>query len=364
MVVPSAQSIHMTCIEADGKDSNITFMKTIRWGIIGLGRFGTTHAETLQSLPGSELVMICNHNEMRLQQAAERFPDAVAVQSYADVVRAADIDVVSVTTHWQQHYEIAEAALLVGKHVFLEKPMAATGKQCRRLLEVAASSPGYLMVGHICRFDPRVTLAQQAIVEGRIGRIVSMHAKRNLPRAPGNIRLDKISPLMGDGIHDADLMMWFMGRAPSRIYARNVRSNNFTYPDLGWAMLEFEDAAVGVVETNWCLPETVPTVIDARLEVVGTDGTLTIDCSQTGFTLIDASGPKMSDTVYWPQQHGQRVGALATELAYFAECVRQSTPPTVITAAEAARAVMVMESAEESAVTGQPVDFSEIVATA
>jgi UDP-N-acetylglucosamine 3-dehydrogenase len=338
-------------------------MKTIRWGIIGLGRFGTIHAETLQSLPGSELVTICNHDDVRLQQAAVRFPNAAAVRSYADVVYAADIDVVSVTTHWQQHYEIAEAALKAGKHVFLEKPMAANGEQCRRLLEVASDSSGYLMVGHICRFDPRVTLAQQAIVEGRIGRIVSMHAKRNLPKAPGSIRLDKISPLMGDGIHDADLMMWFMGRAPSRVYARNVRANNFTFPDLGWAMLEFDDAAVGVIETNWCLPETVPTVIDARLEVVGTHGVLTIDCSQTGFTLVDASGPKMGDTVYWPRQHGQRVGALATELAYFADCVRQSNAPSVITAAEAARAVIVMEAAEESAVTGQPVDLSKIAAT-
>ncbi len=364
MAAWSAQSRHVTCIEVVGKARNITSMKTIRWGIIGLGRFGTIHAETLQSLPGSELVAVCNHDEASLRQAAIRFPGTAAIRHYADVVNSSDIDVVSITTHWQQHYEIAEAALEAGKHVFLEKPMAATGAQCRRLLEAAGGSAGYLMVGHICRFDPRVTLAQQAIAEGRIGRIVSMHAKRNLPKAPGNIRLDKISPLMGDGIHDGDLMMWFMGRAPSRVYARNVRSNNFTYPDLGWAMLEFDDAAVGIIETNWCLPETVPTVIDATLEVVGTDGTLTIDCSNTGFTLVDANGPKMSDTVYWPQQHGQRVGALATELAYFASCVRESTAPTVITPYEAARAVIVMEAAEESAIVGQPVNLSKCDASA
>ena len=141
--------------------------------------------KTLQSLPGSELVAVCNHDEASLRQAAIRFPGTAAIRHYADVVNSSDIDVVSITTHWQQHYEIAEAALEAGKHVFLEKPMAATGAQCRRLLEAAGGSAGYLMVGHICRFDPRVTLAQQAIAEGRIGRIVSMHAKRNLPKAPG-----------------------------------------------------------------------------------------------------------------------------------------------------------------------------------
>jgi UDP-N-acetylglucosamine 3-dehydrogenase len=182
-----------------------------------------------------------------------------------------------------------------------------------------------------------------------------VHAKRNLPQAKGSLRLDKVSPLMGDGIHDADLMMWFLGRAPTRIYGRNIRFNEFRYPDVGWAMLEFGEEAIGVVETNWGLPVNVPTVIDASLQVIGTDGMLTIDCSHTGLTILDASGLKMQDTDYWPEQHGSLVGVLQSEIAYFADCIRNNRDPDVITPEEAFRAVSVMEAAERSAAAAQPV---------
>ena len=332
-------------------------MQTIRWGIIGMGRFGAIHASAIQSLPGCELIGMCNHNPDRLSQAQRQFPSVRSTSDFHELLAADDIDAVSIVTHWQQHFEIAKAALQCGKHVLLEKPMAATGQQCRELVELARGSAGYLMVGHVCRFDPRVSLARKAIEDGQIGRIVSMHAKRNLPKAPGHIRLDKISPLMGDGIHDADLMMCFMQQIPSRVYARNVRSGDFAYPDLGWAMLEFGEEAVGVVETVWCLPENVSTVIDAAMTVIGTDGMLNIDCSHTGFELTNAAGSRMSDTVYWPEQYGQRVGALSQELAYFADCIRNQSPPSVITPQDAANAVIVMETAERSAKSGIPIEL-------
>ena len=82
------------------------------------------------------------------------------------------------------------------------------------------------------------------------------------------------------------------------------------------------------------------------------------DCAATGLTIVDESGPKMADTVYWPMQHGRQVGALARELDYFAACVRSGTPPKVIRPREAARALAAMEAAEESSRLGRPVPFS------
>ncbi len=328
---------------------------TIRWAVIGIGRFGRLHARAVQSIYGLDLSAICNRNAERLQAASVKFPEALATVDYRDLLNDPSIDVVSITTHWQDHFSVALDALQSGKHVLLEKPMAATAEQCEQLVAAARDSSGNFMVGHICRFDPRVTLAKQAIDQGRIGRIVSMHAKRNLPQAPGFLRLDKTSPLMGDGIHDADLMMWFLNREPSRVYARNVRFNDFAYPDVGWAMLEFDNDAIGVVETNWGLPKNAPTTIDATLQVVGTEGMLTIDCSHTGLTILDVDGAKMQDTDYWPEQHGSIVGVLRNEIAYFADCVRNKQSPTVITPDEAARAVYVMEAAEQSARDGVPI---------
>jgi predicted dehydrogenase len=330
---------------------------TIRWAVIGVGRFGRIHARALAGIHGIEVAAICNRNAQKLEEAAAELGVATKYTDYRDLLSDASIDAVSITTHWQDHYEIALAALATGKHVLLEKPMGASTEECLGIVEAARAARGKFMVAHICRFDPRVTLAKQAIVEGRIGRVVSMHAKRNLPKAPGWLRLDKVSPLLGDGVHDADLMMWLSGRVPTRIYARYVRIGNFKYPELGWAMLEFGDETVGVVETNWGLPENTPTVIDARIEVMGTEGMLSIDCAATGLCVLDGNGLKMQDTDYWPEQHGRLVGAIHDELSYFAACIRNDEPPSVITPIEAARALSVMEAAEQSAVSGQVVDF-------
>jgi len=337
-------------------------MKPLNWAIIGLGRFGKIHARVLQGLPEINLVAACGRDPQRLAQHAQEVGVESTTTDYHQLLARDDIDVVSITTHWQEHFEITLAALQQGKHVVLEKPMAATSDQCQQVLAAAASSPGQLLVGHICRFDPRLSLAREAIQAGRIGRIVSMHAKRNLPRAPGSLRLDKVSPLMGDGIHDADLMMWMLGKSPDRVYARNVRVHDFHYPDLGWAVLEFgkdreAPEAVGIVETIWCLPESTPTVIDAKMEIIGSEGKLLIDCSTTGLEIMDATGPRQIDTSFWPVQHGQGVGILRYELEHFASCIRANTPSDVITAGEAARVVALMETAEQSAATGSVLDF-------
>ncbi|MEX2578646.1 MAG: Gfo/Idh/MocA family oxidoreductase [Verrucomicrobiales bacterium] len=332
-------------------------MKTINWAVIGVGRFGRIHARVLSSLPGCELVALSNRNEARLSEAANEFRVGKAAADYREILDDPAVDAVSITTHWREHHEVALAALKSGKHVLLEKPMAATSAECLELLAAAAETSACFMVGHVCRFDPRVTLAKEAIDAGRVGRIVSMHARRNLPKAPGNIRLDKISPLMGDGIHDADLMMWFLDRAPTEVYGRNVRIDTFQYPDLGWAMLHFGEEAIGVVETVWCLPQSVPTAIDAKMEIIGTEGKISIDCANTGLTITDESGSSMPDTVYWPIQHGRHFGALEREIDYFNRCVRTGAKPRVITPVEAARALAAMEAAELSAESGRPVRF-------
>lgn len=334
-------------------------MDILRWGIIGLGRFGAIHARTISSLAGLELATVCTRNPQALQLAREEFPEAQTFQDYRELLAQADVDVVTIATHWQEHEQPAIDTLAAGKHLLLEKPMAPTHAACLRVLEAARQAAGMFMVGHVCRFDPRVTLAQEAITAGRLGRIISMHAKRNLPRAPGHLRLDKIPPLMGDGIHDADLMMWFLGRMPNRVYGRQIRVDEFAYPDVGWAMLEFGQDCLGVIETNWRLPANTPTTIDAQMFVVGTAGQLTIDCGSAGLTIVDADGIRQPDTMYWPKQHGRHVGALASEISYFADCIRRGTPPEIGTGADAARAVQVMQCAEQSAQTGMPVELTD-----
>lgn len=329
----------------------------VRWGVIGLGWFGEVHADNLAEIPEIELAALCTRRPERLNEVGERLGVNRRYTDYRELLADTEIDVVSITTHINDHRDIAIDALRSGKHVLLEKPMAPTVADCEQIVEVANNVKGFFMVGHICRFDPRVTIAKQAIDEGRIGKIISMHARRNLSKAIGQTVLDDISALMGDGIHDADLMLWFSQANVSTVYAQEVHPGQNKFPDGGWSIARLDNGAVAVVESVWHLPESTPYAIDARLEVIGTEGALYINCGEAGLAIHDTQGVKMPDTMYWPRPFGNYFGVLKEELCYFANCVRNNEAPERITPAESCAAVAWMEAATESAQTGSVITF-------
>jgi predicted dehydrogenase len=298
-------------------------MKTIRWGIIGLGWFGEVHAEVLSAMPGVELAAVCTRRPQRLAEVADRLGVPRRYADFRQLLADPDIDVVGITTHIQDHRDIAERA------------------------------PGFFMVGHICRFDPRVVLAKQAIDAGEIGQIVSMHARRNLSVTIGRLVLDSISALMGDGIHDGDLMLWFSQARPLTVYAQEIHPGPHKYPDGGWAMARLDNGAIAVIESIWHLPESSPYQIDARMEIIGTHGAIYINCGEAGLEIHDGAGNRRPDTLYWPNLYGQRFGILRAELRYFADCVAAGRRPERITPRESRAAVELLAAAVESAQSGQ-----------
>ncbi len=331
--------------------------KSVHWGVIGLGWFGEVHADNLAEMPDIELTALCTRRPDRLGEVAGRLGIEKRYTDYRELLADPEVDVVSITTHIYDHRDIAIEALRSGKHVLLEKPMAPTAADCDQIIQAAAEGSGLFMVGHICRFDPRVALAKEAIEQGRIGKIISMHARRNLSKAIGRLVLDDISALMGDGIHDADLMLWFSQATVSSVYAQEVHPGQNKNPDGGWSIARLDDGAVAVVESVWHLPESTPYAIDARLEVIGTEGALYINCGEAGLAIHDASGVKMPDTMYWPRPFGSYAGVLQEELRYFANCVRADQTPQRITPEESRAAVAWMAAATESAQTGSVITF-------
>jgi predicted dehydrogenase len=329
----------------------------VRWGVIGLGWFGEVHADHLADMPGIELAGLCTRRPERLAEVADRHNVQRRYTDYHQLLDDPTIDVVSITTHINDHREIAIDALEAGKNVLLEKPMAPTAADCDAIIEAANKSDGVFMVGHICRFDPRVAMAKQAILDGRIGKIISMHARRNLSKEIGNLVLDSISALMGDGIHDADLMLWFSVAKPVNVYAQEVHPGRRKYPDGGWAMFRLDNGAIGVVESVWHLPESTPYTIDARMEIIGTEGALYINCGQAGLEIHDAGGNKLPDTLYWPRVFGEYFGILRSELRYFGNCVAEGRAPDRITPDESRAAVALIAAAEESSRTGKVIEF-------
>ena len=330
-------------------------MNKIKYGVIGLGWFGEKHLEALSAIPNVELHALCTRNPARLAEVAAKFGSKKTFTDYAQMLADPELEAVSIVTMWDQHTAPAIAALEAGKHVFLEKPMASTVADCDKIVAAANAARGSFMVGHICRFNPRYAAAKEAIAAGRIGKIISMYARRNLPAWVGATVLDKIGPIIGDCVHDTDLMFWFSGSRAVTAYAQTVRVRDHAHPDLGQVMYRLENGASCILESVWCLPDTTPFQIDERLEVIGTEGTISIHDTHPNLMIVDKDGARCPDTTYWPTIHGQLRGALRDELAYFADCIATGKKPDVITPEESREAVRACLAAEESAATGRVV---------
>jgi UDP-N-acetylglucosamine 3-dehydrogenase len=223
------------------------------------------------------------------------------------------------------------------------------------MIAAAVEADRILMVGHICRFNPRYAVARERIAAGENGRIVSMYARRNIPAAVSKKVLEKVGPLLGDGVHDTDLMLWMSGATIETAYALTQSVRGLEHPDIGWAMYRFNTGAIGVIENVWFLPPGTPFRIHEQLEIIGTEGSIYVHGGDTNLVVQGKGGIDSPDTLYWPQMHGEPTGALRTEMAYFVGCVAREEKPTVVTPTEARAAVAAVVAAEQSAATGKVV---------
>lgn len=328
-------------------------MRTIGYGVIGLGFFGEKHAEVAAVLPQVELRAVCTRRDQRRREIKQRLGVPRDYRDYHDLLADPAIEAVSIVTHIDDHLAPTLAALKAGKHVLLEKPMARTVADCDRMIAAAEKAGRILMVGHICRFNPRYALARDRIQAGELGRIVSMYARRNIPAARSRSVLEKIGPLIGDGIHDTDLMLWMSGARIESVYALTHSIRKLPNPDIGWAMYRFDNGAIGVIEDVWFLPDGTPFRIHEQMEIIGTEGAVYVHGSDTNLVIQTRRGIDCPDTHYWPEMHGEIVGALRTEVSYFVDCVAKGTPPTVVTPIEARAAVAALAAAEKSALQGK-----------
>ena len=330
-------------------------MDRLRIGVIGLGWFGEIHCETIVGIPNLELVALCTRRPDRLSEQASKFGVTKTYTDYRDMLADTGIDAVSIVTMWDQHTDPAVDALKAGKHVFLEKPMASTVADCNKIMAAANASRGILQVGHICRFNPRYRMTKQAIDEGRIGKIVALQSRRNIPAAWTPTILEKIGPIVGDAIHDTDLMLWFTSDRVVSAYSQTVSVRNLTFPDIGQTMYRFKGGATATLETVWCMPEKTPFDIDERMSIIGTEGIIHVQDTFPNLGIVDGSRLHSPDTTYWPMFDGVRGGALRAEFEYFANCALMGIAPKIGRPEDAVAALEATLAAEESARTGNVV---------
>ena len=110
----------------------------IRFGVIGYGYWGPNIVRNLRGLEAAKVVAVCDKNPAALQRAKSAYPDLRVTSDCSELLTSPDIDAIAVITPVWTHFELAKAALLNGKHVFVEKPFTSNSAQAEELIELAA----------------------------------------------------------------------------------------------------------------------------------------------------------------------------------------------------------------------------------
>jgi predicted dehydrogenase len=259
-------------------------MKEIRIGIIGSGFMGRTNAETItRYLPGTRLVAVAGGSRApRLagDYGAEAEPDVYAL------LKRTDIDAVFISTPHSQHAAQAIEAVGSGKHILLDKPMAATVAECGSILDEARRAKVKLMIMFGQRFRLVNREAQRLIGEGAIGKVTAIQADSlnsgglaALP--PWQSLPENLGSLFGYGVHNIDLIRWLTGQEVTTVSARIQREAASGNEVSTMAVFGLSGGIMATLWVSWAIPSPGFPQSGFSARIVGEEGLLDLDAYGT-----------------------------------------------------------------------------------
>lgn len=240
-------------------------LQDLRFGVIGWGYWGPKIARNLDTLPHSSVAMIADMDEFRLASLRASQP-WIQTTTRAENVFDSDVDGVAIVTPVRTHYRLAKQALLVGKHVLVEKPLAASVAEAQELVFLAHEQQRILMVGHTFEYNPAVNELRRLVQNGELGRIYCIEAERlNL----GLFRSD-INVIWDLAPHDISILLYVLGKKPSHIKAQAHAHLQSHIHDIAHLDFAYDGDMTAHIHVSWLHPNKVRrvTVIgDARMAV-------------------------------------------------------------------------------------------------
>ena len=229
--------------------------RSLRWGVIGYGRFGQLHAAAIAREPVAELRAVATAGEASAALAREHHPGVRVTTDWRELVDDPAIDVVDIVAPNHLHAAMALRALDAGKHVLVEKPLATTLADCDRLVEAVDRTGGLLSVGFELRLSVQWRRIKEIIDEGRIGRPRLVHvALFRHPYRPGaegwRQRPEGVgSWILEEPVHFYDLAMWYLSASgePVAVGAHGTGSGEAGLLDNLVSSVRFRDGALAVV---------------------------------------------------------------------------------------------------------------------
>ena len=242
---------------------------TPRLAVVGLGYWGPNLVRNIQEMPDAELVAVCDMREDALETIARRYPAVTTTTSFDDIVEDDGIDAVVIATPVSTHHPLALKALNAGKHVFIEKPLAASSEEARELMETADERGLVLMPGHTFLYSPPVNAIRELIASGDIGEVYFISTSRvNL-----GLHQADVSVAWDLGPHDFSILRYWLGETPRHVSAMSRNCVMPDIPDVAFINLEFPSGTIAHVELSWLAPSKLrrTTIVGSRKMIVYDD---------------------------------------------------------------------------------------------
>jgi predicted dehydrogenase len=243
-------------------------MTRLNIGLIGAGHFGRFHALKLAASVRASLAGICDPDAERGQAVA--WETGAQVRALDELLAVSDAVIIAAPAEY--HFELASAALQAGKHVLVEKPIAATLDQAAALAGLAKAAGLVLQVGHLERFS-----AAHGAVTKRMGKPLYIEAVRIAPFKPRGTDVSVILDLM---IHDLDLILALIDAPIDHVDAVGA-SVASAHEDIANARIRFTNGAVATITASRISLKT-----ERKMRIFSQTGYLTVDFAARKLTLI------------------------------------------------------------------------------
>lgn len=218
--------------------------------VIGLGYWGPNLVRNFRSVLGDDLRICCDASADRVEAVRKNFPGLDGTTAYDDVLADPSITAVAIATPVDTHYPLAKAALEAGKHVLVEKPMAANVSEARELVALAAEQQRVLMVDHVFVFSPPVRKMKDLLDAGELGDLLFVDSVRvNL----GKFQRD-VNVVWDLAPHDLSIIDYLVGRSPVSVAAFGSAHTPNGQEDVAYVNLDYGDGLIANFHVNWLSP--------------------------------------------------------------------------------------------------------------
>jgi len=222
-------------------------------GLAGYGNWGEKLARAFVGTHGARLTAIADCSPVRLHEAARHYPESPRFACLEQLLHDDDIEAVIVTTPLSTHYELGRAVLERGRHLLIEKPMAATEAEAAELAELAYSKSLCLTVDHTFVYSGAVGALRSLVEDGELGQVLCVDSSRvnfGLFRPDANVVWDL-------AVHDFSILEHVFGPRSASVTASAVG-----LPRLGGEFdahlgIQFGDGSRAQLHVSWLAPEKV-----------------------------------------------------------------------------------------------------------